>query len=327
MGVSPQMQPSRTNPLSILRSMVVHGVLLVASSLTLLAVPLTLDQILTALKRGRPAQPVLVRQVSERHVNFRLTSEIRARLMAAGANQRLLRAIEFNPELDGGAQVETTVDATAVESQAPAIAAPQAEVPTFQGDAVADIPEGPVSPSEISSALGNQDDQAILAATISARGVSFQYTPDLGRAWREGGATAELLAAIATATVTLPPIPEGFEPLPVARATGYNEQALQGRLDLRVHVDDTVEIHLQGERILWKTLKGADGKDAGTEATQSFPMGPLRNLDVTKRDGRGQFVVMQKPTAENNFAMIIRVYDPKGGADRYHLRIDWEHFD
>ncbi len=311
-------------PVRVLATLLAVGVCLWLP-VSLFAAPLTLDEILMALKRGRPPQPAMVRAVSARHVNFRLTREIRAQLIAAGANQRLLRAIEFNPEPDGASSASPE-PATAPEAETVAEQAP-AEVPTFRDDAVAEMPAEPVTPQEISAALGNRDDQAVLAAMIGARGVSFHYTPDLGRSWRESGATAELLAAVATATVTLPPVPEGFEPVPVARAKDYSEQAAKGRLDLRLQVDDTVEVRLQGDRIVWKTLKGTDGQDAGTEATQPFPMGPLRSLNVTKRDGRGQFVVMQQPTAENNFEMMLRLYDPKGGADRYHLRIDWEHFD
>ncbi|MCW5965386.1 MAG: hypothetical protein KIT83_15225 [Bryobacterales bacterium] len=284
------------------------------------AAPFTLDEILLALKSGKPPQNVLVRQISNRHVNFRLNPEVRARLVAAGARQPVLSAIEFNPELD------TPAPPAPQAPQAPPTPEP-VEVPTFQGDAVMEMPSDAVTPQEIEAALSNRDDQVALAAMIATRGVSFKYTPDLGRAWREGGATAELLAAVATATVTLPPIPEDFEPVPVARAADYNEQAAKGRLDLRLHVDDVVEVRLQGDRILWKTLKGAEGKDAGTEITQPFPMGPLRNLNVVKRDGRGQFVVLQKPAAQNNYEMMLRIYDPKGGADRYHLRIDWEHFE
>ncbi|MCU0229091.1 MAG: hypothetical protein MUF01_15785, partial [Bryobacterales bacterium] len=345
-----------------LATLVVRCLLLCCLAMTaapsLQADPLTLDQILTALKSGRPTQPGLVRLVSERHVDFKLTRAVRGRLVAAGAHQRLLRAIEFNPQLDGSAvpssgdtsaadlstaptarhsATAATLSATAstqsAPTQPPTQAAPAAtpsgaqDVPTFQGGAVAEMPDGPVTPSEISTALANRDDQSLLAAMVSARGVSFQYTPDLGRAWRESGATAELLAAIATATVTLPPVPDGFVVLESARAKDYNETSPQGVLNLRLMVDDTVEVRLQGDRIVWKSLKGTDGKDMGTERTQHFPMGPLKKLDVVKRDGRGQFVVLQQPTAENNFEMMLRIYDPKGGADRYHLRIEWEHFD
>lgn len=305
--------------------------------------PFTLDELLTALRSGRPPQPVLIRQVSSRHAGFLLTAQNRARLVAAGAKPDLLSAIEFNPELDtSGSQPAPASKPAARSATASAPApgrrpaepapspsvqeSPDQEIPVFRDDAIAEFPTGPVTPHEITAALVKQEDQGLLAATLGVRGVSFSYTPDLGRAWRAEGARAELLAAIATAKVTLPPIPDGFVAVPLARATDYNEQATKGRLDLRLHVDDTVEVRLQGGRVVWKTLKGQDGRALGSEFTQPFPMGPLRNLNVTKRDGRGQFVVLQQPADENDYEMMLRIYDPRGGADRYHLRLEWEHF-
>lgn len=203
----------------------------------------------------------------------------------------------------------------------------QEDVPVFRDEAIVDVSTEPVTPQEIEAVLSRQEDQHVLAATIAERGLSFQYTPDLGRAWREQGATAELLAAVATATVTLPPLPEGFRLVEVARAKDYDESALKGRLDLRLHVDAAVEVRFQGDRVMWKTLQGSDGSNAGTETTQPFPMGPLRSLNVVKRDGRGQFVVLQQPSGANGYEMRVRIYDPRGGSDRYHLRFDWEHHD
>ncbi len=217
----------------------------------------------------------------------------------------------------------------AAQQAAPAKRQPESsqEVPTFRDDAIVTASAEPVTPQEIEAALADRVDQHVLSATIADRGVSFQYTPDLGRAWRSQGATAELLAAVATATVTLPSLPEDFSLIEVARAKDYNESNVKGRLDLRLHVDDAVEVRLQGERIMWRRLAGSAGTNAGTETTQPFPMGPLRSLNVVKRDGRGQFVVMQQPTGSNGYEMRLRIYDPKGGSDRYHLRIDWEHFE
>lgn len=200
-----------------------------------------------------------------------------------------------------------------------------ADVPTFRDEAIVSVSSEPVTIQEVEDSLSDRANQQTLTATIADRGVSFQYTPDLGRAWRSRGATAELLAAVAIAKVKLPSLPEDFSEVEVARAKDYNESSSKGRLDLRLHVDDAVEVRLQGNRVIWKRLAGAEGSNAGTETTQPFPLGPLRNLDVVKRDGRGQFVVLQQPSGSNGYEMRIRIYDPKGGPDRYHLRIDWEH--
>mgnify|MGYP000913035820 CR=1 FL=1 len=222
----------------------------------------------------------------------------------------------------GGVQALTATELLAQRPASPV--KQQDDVPTFRDEAIVGVSSEPVTLQEIEAALPNRAAQHELAATVADRGIAFQYTPDLGRTWRSQGATAELLAAVAIATVSLPSLPEDFSIVEVARANDYNESSSKGRLDIRLHVDDAVEVRVQGNRVIWKRLAGAEGSNAGTETTQPFPMAPLRSLNVVKRDGRGQFIVLQKPSDSNGYEMRIRIYDPKGGSDRYHLRIDWE---
>lgn len=288
--------------------------------------PFTLTEVLQALKSGKPKQTELVRQVSSRHVSFRLTPSVRAELKTAGATSALLQAIEFNPELDKGNTVPESAGANAggAGTASSAAAGTAQDVPTYTSEAIVEAPEGPVTQAEVEGALPRRDDQNNLLATLPDRGVSFQYTPELGRSWQAKGATPELLAAIATATVTRAAPPEDFVALPVAKAKDYDEKGPMGRFDVRVQVDAAVEVRIHGSEAIWARLQGTEGKDAGTETNQPFPMRPVRNLTVTKKDGRGQFVLIQQPDAANGYELRVRIYDPKGGSDRYHLRIEWQ---
>lgn len=262
-----------------------------------------------ALKSGKPAQAELVKQVTENGVPFKLDLESLDQLVQAGASQALIQAIE---------------EPRHQPAESPRASAPgDGGVTVFSAEAVSGE-EGPVTREHILSVLQGGGDQALLAGMVTQYGIAFPYTPALGREFQEAGANPALLATIATATVGAALLPDGFVPLPVAKAKDYTGEDRAGRFDLRLYVDGAVEIRIQGSKVLFKTLQAQPARDAGTESTGTFPLRALKTLDVVKRDGRGGFVVLQKPNVQNEFQTILRIYDPKGGEDRYHLRIDWE---
>lgn len=269
----------------------------------------SLEQLVQALKSGKPAQTELVKQVTENGVPFKLDLESLDQLVQAGATQALIQAIE-EPRRQPAESPSSS-------------AASDGGVTVFSGEAVTGE-EGPVTREHILVVLRGGGDQALLAGMVTQYGIAFPYTPALGREFQEAGANPALLATIATATVGSALLPEGFAVLPVARAKDFTGEERAGRFDLRLFVDGAVEIRIQGGKVLVKTLQAQPARDAGTESTGSFPLAALKKLDVVKRDGRGGFVVLQKPSLANEFQTILRIYDPKGGEDRYHLRIDWE---
>ena len=268
--------------------------------------PMTLDQVLQSLKSGIPSHAELVAQISQRGANFHIDVVALEQLLAAGATPALIEAIETPPATRPGSSREG-VDG----------------LPVFSGEATSGD-EGPVTREHILGVLRNNGDQALLAGLVTQYGIAFPYTPVIGREFQDAGANSAVLATIATAIVGSARLPDGFTILPVARAADYTGSERSGRLDIRLHVDGAVELRIQGERVMLKTLQAQPARDAGTESTGRLPLRPLKKLDVAKRDGRGQFVVLQRPSAENNFLAMIRIYDPKGGEDRYHLRILWE---
>lgn len=269
----------------------------------------TLDQLLQALKSGKPTQAELVKQVTENGVPFTLDLETLDKLVQAGATQALIQAIE-EPRNRPAAAAKPAASA-------------ESGVAVFSGEATTGE-EGPVTREHILVVLQNGGDQALLAGLVAQYGIAFPYTPTLGREFQDAGANPTLLSMIATATVGTAVLPDGFSVLPVAKAKDFTGQERAGRFDLRLYVDGAVEVRIQGSRVIFKTLQAQPVRDAGTETTGSFPLRPLKKLDIVKRDGRGGFVLLQKPSLENEFQTILRIYDPKGGEDRYHLRIDWQ---
>ena len=230
----------------------------------------------------------------------------REQLLSAGAKPPLLEAIEKSDE----------AKRTPGGQSGPAVT-------VFSGEAVTDD-EGPLTRERILAALQSKADQALLAGLVSQYGIAFPYTPELGREFQNAGANPALLAMIATATVGASPIPEGFVTLPLAKARDFDGAQAAGRLDIRLYVDGAAEVRIHGNSVIYKSLQGQESRNAGSETTGILPARALKKLEITKKDGRGTFVLMQQPTAENNFQAMLRIYDPKGGEDRYHLRILWE---
>ena len=95
-------------------------------------------------------------------------------------------------------------------------------------------------------------------------------------------------------------------------------------MDLKMFVDGVTEVRIRGDRIIHTNLQARLGRNAGTEMTQPLPSADLKSIVAVKKDGRGEFVMLQKPSAENDYQAILRIYDQKGGEDEYHIEIQWQ---
>lgn len=89
-------------------------------------------------------------------------------------------------------------------------------------------------------------------------------------------------------------------------------------------VDREVLLVMQGREL---TVRGERGILA-SRSERPRASGALPRTDGVVRvrllDGRGDVDVIQQPTSRNNFTTIVRVRDPRSGADRYRLSAVWE---
>lgn len=96
------------------------------------------------------------------------------------------------------------------------------------------------------------------------------------------------------------------------------------QIDLRVYVDISVEFWIQGARVRYNAGGSRDPRNDGSAYSAALPNYAPPNLKVKKRDGRGDIVVLEQPSAQNAWTLKLRISDPKGGEDRYHAQITWD---
>ena len=90
----------------------------------------------------------------------------------------------------------------------------------------------------------------------------------------------------------------------------------------RGSVDDDVRIVIRGGRADVETIGGTPYSDATTDFNASLPR-RRATVSVLKRRGRGEVFIEQQPSRENDFAAVIRIRDPRGGASEYEIEVSW----
>ncbi len=132
-----------------------------------------------------------------------------------------------------------------------------------------------------------------------------------------------------------PPQPAGESPakevvvsslqeLPSEPSSDFDSKANNGQFDLRMKVDGTVEVFIQGELLRYHVIDGKPPVDSGSDYTQPVPRATFRKFELQHKDGRGDVRLLESPSESNDFTVRLKISDPKGGADRYHARLRWE---
>ena len=119
-----------------------------------------------------------------------------------------------------------------------------------------------------------------------------------------------------------PDLPSEY--LTVRRSDDYDENSRTGRFDVRIREDGTVDVFIQHNRLSWRVVQGEAPEDLGSECSQPVPRATFRTFRLEQLDGRGTITLEQRPTVRNDFTVVLRIEDSRGGSDRYHARLTWE---
>lgn len=98
--------------------------------------------------------------------------------------------------------------------------------------------------------------------------------------------------------------------------------ARSGRMTWKGRVDDDVRITIRGGTADVETLGGTPYYDSQPNFGASLPSRRV-TVRLTKKRGRGEIYIEQQPSRENDFAVVVRIKDSRGGASDYEFELQW----
>jgi hypothetical protein len=98
----------------------------------------------------------------------------------------------------------------------------------------------------------------------------------------------------------------------------------RGQCDIRLQVDNEVEVTVRRDMVAIRTLAGQDARDDGSVCNLPLPDRDIRGFEFQTIEGRNEMRLVEPPSPRDNFAAIVRIRDSAGGFGRYHFRLTWD---
>jgi hypothetical protein len=112
-----------------------------------------------------------------------------------------------------------------------------------------------------------------------------------------------------------------FRPRPLVRG---DITPGRGVCEIRLQVDDTIEVALDGDRVFIKTLSGQDARDEGSACNMPLPRREVDGFNFTIREARTRDIqLVEQPTRQNGGRVLVRIHDGPGGFGRYIFEVSW----
>lgn len=109
-----------------------------------------------------------------------------------------------------------------------------------------------------------------------------------------------------------------------ARRMTRNDVPLgKGQCDIRLYVDDEVEVTVRGDLILIRTISGRDSRDDGSECNEPLPNRSVQGFRFENVESRGEVRLLAEPSRQTDFQAVVRIRDSESGEGRYHFRLSW----
>ena len=176
----------------------------------------------------------------------------------------------------------------------------------------------------LANEAGVTDDDLMGLVRREHLGFGYAFKKHEAAALANSRISDDLLEQIVSYALENPPgKAKPWVPVPVKKATDYDPNSTEGRLDLRLEVDGTVLVYVVGSRVFRETLLAKPARNLGTEYTQPLPRRGELEFSFAKKKGRGRCLVREKPAAENGNRILIRIMDKASGSAQYHLQLKW----
>jgi hypothetical protein len=109
----------------------------------------------------------------------------------------------------------------------------------------------------------------------------------------------------------------------VRRMTRDDVPLGKGQCDIRLQVDNEVEVQVRGDMVHIRTLAGQDARDDGSECNAPLPNRDIEGFSFDVKESRNEIRLLSEPSRRNDFSAIVRIRDSSGGFGRYHFRLTW----
>jgi len=110
----------------------------------------------------------------------------------------------------------------------------------------------------------------------------------------------------------------------VTQMSGTDLPPGKGQCDIRLQVDNEVEVAVHRDMVAVHTLAGQDARDDGSECSLPLPGREVAGFSFQSIDGRGEVRLVEPPSPRNDFSAIVRIHDGPAGFGRYHFRVTWD---
>jgi hypothetical protein len=122
-----------------------------------------------------------------------------------------------------------------------------------------------------------------------------------------------------------------FATLPAVADTRFRIQKMarndvppgKGQCDIRLQVDDQVEVAVRRDEVSIRTISGRDARDDGSECNAPLPDRGIQAFNFEVKDSRNEIRMLAEPSPRNDFTTIVRIRDSDSGYGRYHFRLSW----
>lgn len=98
----------------------------------------------------------------------------------------------------------------------------------------------------------------------------------------------------------------------------------KGQCDIRLMVDDAVEVSVHGDRIAVHNISGRDARDDGSECSAPLPSGDFESFQFQVKEKRNQIRLTEPPSRRNGYRAVVFIRDSAPGEGRYEFRLTWK---
>ncbi len=109
----------------------------------------------------------------------------------------------------------------------------------------------------------------------------------------------------------------------IHRMTRNDVPAGKGQCDIRLQVDNEIEVMVRGDMLNVHTISGQEPRDDGSECNAPLPTGRIEYFNFEVDDSRNEIELAAEPSPRNGWAAIVHIHDTASGFGRYHFRLTW----